>query len=197
MHTTRLSLLLRLDLSDPIAWKEFDSLYRPMLLRWLRNYTPKVADAEDLVQEIMLFIAQNISSFEHNRRIGAFRKWLRTCAVNIGRNYLRKHHYQGQVEWVSLSALLDQWEQPDTAASEALEQACRETLISHLMEKIAPCFEAKTMEIFRQFALEERPLKEVMERCQVSQAAVYTTKSRVMRRLREEAAHWPVEDLPW
>jgi RNA polymerase sigma-70 factor (ECF subfamily) len=195
MHTTRLSLLQGLGNNDPAAWKEFDAVYRHLLSRWLRGYAPTRSDAEDLSQEIMLFVSQNLQQFEHNRHAGAFRKWLRACAVNIARNYLRKNQRGEKAEWVSLSVMLDELEQPGARASMAFDQACREALMAHLLKRMEIWFEAKTVEIFRLYALEELNIQEVMARCGVSEATVYTAKSRVMRRLRLECADWLADDL--
>ena len=80
---TRLSFLQRLSNADRNAWHHFDAVYKPLLFNWLKSYSLPHAEAEDLTQEIMLFVVNHIQDFQHNQRIGAFRNWLRQCTVNL------------------------------------------------------------------------------------------------------------------
>jgi len=195
MDATHLTLLQRLNSGDEKTWKDFYVIYKPLLFKWLRFYTPTQSDAEDLSQEIMLFVSQHIHEFEHNHRVGAFRKWLRACTANIARNYLRRNQRGEKAEWLKLSMIIEELEQPSARVSLAFERDCREALMVYVLKNMESNLEAKTLELFRLHALEGLSVSEVAKRCNVSQASVYTAKSRVMRRLREEFADWLAEDI--
>lgn len=92
MEPTHLSFIQQLSDHSEEAWQELESVYRPMILNWLRRYPLQAVDAEDLAQEVMATVVERIGDFEHNGRIGAFRNWLRTTAVNQARTYLRKNN---------------------------------------------------------------------------------------------------------
>src|SRR5437660_12901871 len=83
MAETSVSLLERLSLSpDDGSWKRFVDLYAPLIRGWLRPYSVKEEDAEDLAQEVMAVVVRELAHFQHTQQHGAFRNWLRTVTVN-------------------------------------------------------------------------------------------------------------------
>ena len=55
---TRLSLILRLsDPADADAWRDFVSLYEPLIYQLARRKGLQDADARDLCQEVLLAVA--------------------------------------------------------------------------------------------------------------------------------------------
>lgn len=184
---TRISFLQRLVVGDPGSWQDFDAAYKPLLRHWLRNQSLDSAHTEDLIQEVMLFVAANLQDFQHNTRTGAFRKWLRSVTVNIARNYVRKHQ-RGSAELEDIHDLLEQLADADSSVSQAFEWDCQKALLHQLLRRSARGFSAETMSIFRQHVLEGAGVAETAEAHGVSKAAVYIAKSRVLQRLREEWA---------
>jgi DNA-directed RNA polymerase specialized sigma24 family protein len=86
VQKTRASFIGLLSSGNQDAWHDFDAVYTPLL----RQDALAPNDIDDIVQEVMLFVATNLDRFAHNTRTGAFRKWLRAITVNIARNHLRK-----------------------------------------------------------------------------------------------------------
>src|SRR5476649_277352 len=83
MADTSVSLLERLCLQpDDDSWRRFVNLYAPLIRGWLRRFSPKEEDAEDLAQEVMAVVVRELAHFQHNQQRGAFRNWLRTVTVN-------------------------------------------------------------------------------------------------------------------
>src|SRR5262245_44856595 len=82
MDVTRQSLLLRAQSGNEGAWKHLTDLYRPLMVGWLRYQGIPPVEIDDLVQEILLAVVQNLATFTHSGRVGAFRCWLRTIARN-------------------------------------------------------------------------------------------------------------------
>jgi len=184
---TRVSFLQRLVAGDAASWQDFDAAYKPLLRHWLRNHGLGSADTEDLIQEVMLFVAGNLGNFQHNTRTGAFRKWLRSVTVNIARNFLRKRQREAD-GLAGLYALLTQLEDADSGLSRAFEGDYRRNLLHQLLRRSARGFSAETMSMFRQHVLEGADAARTAEAHGVSRAAVYIAKSRVLGRLREEWA---------
>jgi RNA polymerase sigma-70 factor (ECF subfamily) len=59
--------------------------------------------------------------------------------------------------------------------------------LRHLFAKFETEFDPKTLSAFRQLALLERPAPDVAAELGMTLGAIYVAKSRVLRRLREEA----------
>lgn len=184
MQETRATFLGLLHCGDADAWRDFESASKPLLRRWLRSDALSPEDVEDLIQEVMLFVVDHLGEFEHNTRTGAFRKWLRSVAVNIARNHVRKMR-RNAAGHEPLALMLDQLEDETSRLSLAFERDYQHALLRQLLRRIEKGFSAETLGIFRQYVLQEASVAETAEAHGVSKAAVYVAKSKVMRRLRE------------
>jgi RNA polymerase sigma-70 factor (ECF subfamily) len=90
MFTTSLTLIGRLRKpADADAWAQFVALYAPLLRAWVRPLCGQDADADDVIQEVLVVVVRRLPEFAHNRRMGAFRTWLKTVAANKLGDYLR------------------------------------------------------------------------------------------------------------
>ncbi|WP_372715446.1 RNA polymerase sigma factor [Novipirellula sp.] len=88
MENTSVSLLDQFQLSGQSdSWDRLLTLYGPLLRRWILKDEVKASDADDLVQDVLLAVANDIKQFEHRGHVGAFRGWLKTILLNR----LRKH----------------------------------------------------------------------------------------------------------
>src|SRR5688572_12924982 len=87
---TSLSLLDRLCQSpDAGSWDRLVAAYSPLLRNWISRYDVQAADADDLVQDVLVVVMRELPSFRHNQQTGAFRTWLRRIVVNRLRNFWR------------------------------------------------------------------------------------------------------------
>lgn len=74
---TRASLILRLQNADDLlAWEEFVELYAPVVFRAARARGFQAADADNLVQEVLLAVSQSVTKWLERDDRGSFRKWL-------------------------------------------------------------------------------------------------------------------------
>jgi RNA polymerase sigma-70 factor (ECF subfamily) len=105
MDKTSLSLLQRVcDESDSESWQTLADLYTPLLQRWLRRYGLQSSDADDLVQDVLMAVAQDLPKFQHTGRSGAFRAWLRGIVAGLD---LFRETRQEHAEVVQLSVQLE------------------------------------------------------------------------------------------
>ena len=179
---TRISYLQQLHNGDTRVWRHFAAAIKPLLRRWLSQYALKSEDVEDIVQEVLLFTANNIGQFEHNGRLGAFRKWLRSVTVNITRNHLRKIQREA---WGVRELPLEELDDASSRASIALERDYQKALLNALLKQVETQFSAQTISIFYHHVLQESDAAETAQRHNCSKTAVYVAKSKVLRCLRE------------
>jgi RNA polymerase sigma-70 factor (ECF subfamily) len=80
---TRASLILRLkNAEDVAAWNDFVAIYAPVIFRVACRHGLQVADAENLVQEVLLSISRALPQWLQREDRGSFRAWLLKIARN-------------------------------------------------------------------------------------------------------------------
>jgi RNA polymerase sigma-70 factor (ECF subfamily) len=163
-------------------------IYRPWLLGWLVRHGLHEADAEDVVQEILVVVLRELPFFQHNHRAGAFRDWLLTIAVHRLRDALRAQRYRPMA--TGDSDLLDQLQQLEDPASQLSKQWEVEHdrhVLDRLLAMIEPDFQPTSWQAFRGVMLDGQKPREMAARLGISVNAVLLAKSRILARLRLEA----------
>lgn len=189
MSQTPVSLLERLRLRpDQDAWRRLLHLYEPMLRGWLRRYAVQAADADDMIQEICGVMLREIPAFDHGGRPGAFRRWLRGVMVNRLRVFWRERRKQPHAACAAPQNLFEQLEDPASELSRLWDAEHDQHVTRRLLALLQPEFEPTTWRAFQLLVLEGRPTAEVARELGISVNAVRLAKSRVLRRLRQEAA---------
>jgi RNA polymerase sigma-70 factor (ECF subfamily) len=131
---------------------------------------------------------REIGSFERQRE-GSFRTWLRRVTVNRVREYWRKKARRPIVGFDG-SATEDFLGRLEDPASELVSQWDREhdkEVFDRLLAAVRGDFQPETWEAFRRFTLDGLPAVQVAAAMGITQNAVLLAKSRVLRRLRDEA----------
>jgi RNA polymerase sigma-70 factor (ECF subfamily) len=188
METTPVSLLehLRREPHSP-CWGRFAELYEPWLRGALRRHGLQPADADDLVQEVMAVLIKEVPNFQHNGRKGAFRTWLRRLTANRLRELWRERKYAPAAGGSPLAEKLDQLTDDRSHLSQLWDREHDAHVVSRMLKGIAADFEPKTWQIFRAFVIDGRKAAEVAAEFDVSEGAVWTAKSHVLKRLRQVA----------
>jgi RNA polymerase sigma-70 factor (ECF subfamily) len=187
MAQTSASLLDRLsDRADSEAWSRLVELYSPLIRGWLKRYELSESDADDLSQTVLAAVVANLANFRHNGRVGAFRTWLRTIAVNTARQKFRLDRKAANSPGGSaFLASLDELDDPGSGLSSVWDQAHDAHVLRTIMTWAEPEFEVKTWQAFRRQVLDEVRPKAVASELGISVNAVVIAKSRVLKRLRE------------
>ncbi|MBM4072665.1 MAG: sigma-70 family RNA polymerase sigma factor [Planctomycetes bacterium] len=183
MPDTPVSLLERLRLQpDALAWQRLVDLYTPLIRGWLARHGLQASDADDLTQEVLRIVVQELPSFRHDLRTGAFRRWLK----NILLNRLRIFWRQRRPATGDHDRILNQLEDPDSAPSRLWDQEHDQHVTRRLLELIEPEFEPASWRAFQMLMLEGKSTADTAAGLGLTPNAVRIAKSRVLRRLRQE-----------
>ena len=185
---TSATLLERLRTApDEAAWRRLDDLYRPLIRRWLLRDPTLGEEAEDIVQEVMAVLVRELPDFQR-RRTGSFRRWLRGITAHRLAAYYRGRQHRPRALGSPLdeSPLL-QLSDPGSELSRLWDEEHDRHVLRRLLELIEPSFEPATLAAFRRVAFDGVSPARAAEELGVSLNAVLLAKSRVLRRLRQEA----------
>jgi RNA polymerase sigma-70 factor (ECF subfamily) len=190
MPDTSLSLLQRLGRPEVQSadWDRLVAVYSPLLRSWLGRHPLQGADADDLIQEVLTVLVKKLPQFQHAGKQGSFRAWLRCILANQVRYFYRQQRNQPQPAGPhDESSPLLQLEDSGSELSRRWDAEHDRHVVSRLLEIIKPEFTSSTWEAFERSALHNRPAGEVGAELGMTANAVCIARSRVMRRLREEA----------
>jgi RNA polymerase sigma-70 factor (ECF subfamily) len=182
MTTTSASLLEQLrHAGDQAAWERFVRLYTPLLHFWARRRLGlDDPGAADLVQEVFLVLVKKLPEFQYDPR-KRFRAWLWTVTVNKWRE---RHRRPVPGEGAAAEALPD-LAVPDPA-DDVAEREYRGHLVRRALQLMQAEFQATTWKAFWECVTTEQSAAEVAASLGLTIEAVYSAKSRVLRRLRQE-----------
>jgi RNA polymerase sigma-70 factor (ECF subfamily) len=176
------------DLGDAASWRRLTDLYTPLIQRWVRPYVAQAADADDVIQEVLVAVARDLPGFRHNQAPGAFRAWLRGIAVNRLREYWRSRHGRPQTPGGhDITETLRELEDPYSPLSRAWDLEHDRHVAHSLLQSIRLEFQPATWQAFEEVVREGRPAGEVAAELGLSVNAVLIAKSRVLKRLRLKA----------
>ncbi|HRP62155.1 MAG TPA: sigma-70 family RNA polymerase sigma factor [Phycisphaerales bacterium] len=180
---TRTTLFGRLRAADnATAWREFQSRYGGMLLRFCRSLGLQHADAEDAVQAVLSKLVAGLSTFQYDRNRGRFRDYLFRCArtaifdLKSGQKRAANPvvHHNGDVHH---------------AHDHALEAAFEREWVNHhyrlALMHVRASMDPRSIAVFEE-ALMNRPARQIAESMGMTENAVYKALQRVRDRLREQ-----------
>ncbi len=188
--TTSASLLERLQ-QDPRSpeWDRLVEMYAPLIRSWLKRHALMASDSEDLVQDVLTVVVRRLPEFQHNQRVGAFRTWLRTITVNCLRDFWRSKKYRPSATGDSdFNAFLQQLADPLSDLTQSWNHEHDQHVVGRILDQLRPSFEERTWKAFERFAMEGASAATVAEELGLTTNAVFIAKSRVLSRLRQEAA---------
>lgn len=187
MTTTSQSLLGRVQGGpDGIAWRRWHALYEPLIHNWLRQHRLIAADRDDVTQNVLAVVVRRLPEFQHNGRVGAFRHWLKTITVYCLRDYWKAQ--KAHPAATAAQGVLDNWADDHSALSAAWDHEHDRHIVQKLLAMLRPEFSPETWSAFERVVIEGQAATDVAAQLKISTNAVYIAKSRVLTRLRLEAA---------
>jgi RNA polymerase sigma-70 factor (ECF subfamily) len=146
------------------------------------------SDADDLTQDVLLVVLRELPRFEHNRRPGAFRRWLRTILVHRVRDFWkRRRRTPTATGATSFHQQLDQLADDASPVSQRWDREHDEHVMQQLLEAVRPGFAPQTWQAFHLQVIEGRRADAVARELGLSLSSVYVAKSRILTALRREA----------
>lgn len=187
---TPLSLLDRARAQDQFAWSRVVHLYSPLVYRWCRAAGLQPADADDVGQQVFAAVARNLRAFRRDRPGDTFRGWLHTIThhrlCDHARERTRHATFQPGSKWEATVAAPSE---PNSVCSAAFAPKEEERLLfRRALDLLRAEFKETTWRAFVLVIVEQRAPSDVADEVGISLDAVYTAKSRVLKRLREEFA---------
>ncbi|MFT5326301.1 MAG: RNA polymerase sigma-70 factor (ECF subfamily) [Planctomycetaceae bacterium] len=188
---TNETLLARVrDPQDREAWAEFVSIYRPLLYRVGRRYGLQDVDAQNLVQDVLQKVTRQVEQWESGKPAGGLRRWLATVARHAAIDAIRRVRPDAAQGGTSVQKRLqDLRERPDSSEAELQRELDRQAF-RWAAARIRDEFTDSTWSAFWQTMVEGESCSEVAESAGRTLGSVYTARSRVMQRLKEEVNHF-------
>jgi len=184
---TRHSLILRLpDRTDVAAWDEFVAIYEPLVYRLARQRGFQHADAQEIVQEVLLAVSGAVERWVPDASRGRFRDWLFRIARNLMINHLTRTRYRTLATGDSAMAHAIENQCQSPAADDAwIDLEYRREVFRWAAEQARAEVRPTTWSAFWRTSVEGTPIAEVADDLAMTVGAVYIARSRVMARLRE------------
>lgn len=178
-YATRASLFLRLRDDDAhvqeLGWEEFRGRYAPVITGYCRNAGVRAADAEDILQDVLLAMFQRVPEFEYDPQKGRFRGYLKRATLNAIRKRARK----------GLRVADEQWLDDEAEATQASwQREWERQVLARALDEARRRFDEKTLEAFELYAQRDVPAEEVAKRLGLSVNGVHQAKSRVLNVVR-------------
>ena len=185
LPSTHASLLLRIhDADDRPAWRQFVTVYTPLVYRYCRGRGLQDCDAADVSQDVMAAVASAIRGFDYDRKRGTFRGWLFTVTRSKLNDYFaRRQRHPPATGASGVQKILS--EVPSPSESDQWDRDYQRRLFEWGADKIRGEFKESTWQAFWRTAVDHQPIRETAERLELSVGAVYIARSRVLCRLKE------------
>ena len=183
---TRASLILRLkDAEDVAAWDDFAAIYAPVIFRVATSRGFQAADAENLVQEVFLAVANSVASWLEREDRGRFRAWLLRIARNESIDMLTERATRplGR-DGSTADRVLANLPARDEF-SNALDLEYERAVFHWAAEEVRAVVSEQTWDAFWLTSIDGLSVTEVAERLKIRPGNVYVSRSRMMSRIKQ------------
>ncbi len=182
---TRPSLLGRLgNARDDEAWSDFSALYEPVIYSLARRRGLQDADAREIVQEVMLAVSRSIERFEPQGE-GSFRGWLRQITRNATVDRLRRVASRREVAGGSDVDQRLQRDECDDKLETDFDLDHRRQLFRWAATEVRRRTGKANWMAFWKTCVEGLPINIVANELQLTPAAIYVARCRIIQRIRE------------
>lgn len=179
---TRRSVIVGACQHDPERWREFNSIYRPMLMAFLRKQRLSDADAHDVVQEIFIKLLNKIHTYDREKC--RFRGWLFSVAHHSLIDFARRRASHKKAADQCVSSVLHATPSDSVKMAEEWVKIHRMKILHHALKTVRNRTSIRTWACFEQRLLRDRPGAEIAAELGLEPGAVFVNASRVLKRVR-------------
>jgi RNA polymerase sigma-70 factor (ECF subfamily) len=168
---------------DPKRWDQFDAIYRPIMMEFLRKRGLSAFDADEVVQNVYLKLLAKIQSYD--RAKSSFRSWLFTVVKNtlIDAARRRASHERALKGWVF--HVLQTTESESVELEETWTRLHRERVLKDALRTVRTRVSSRVWACFVQRVFHELPAAAVASDLGMEPNAVYVNACRVMKHVRQ------------
>lgn len=200
---TRATLINRLkDWQDQASWQDFFDTYWKLIYGLARKFGLNDEDAQDVVQETMMSVAQQMPNFKYDPKLGSFKSWLRTLIRWRIADHLRKRNpaatvpldpdSDGSDTSFTLRELPDKNNQ---SIDQLYEQEWQKNLLDAAIDKVKRKIDPQKYQVFDFYVNKEWPPEKVASAFKISVDQVYLAKHRVTEMIKSEVKRLESEML--
>jgi RNA polymerase sigma-70 factor (ECF subfamily) len=179
---TRGSVIAGVCQHDPERWHEFDSIYRPMLLAFLRKQRLNDSDANDVVQDIFVKLLAQIQTYDREKC--PFRSWLFSVAHNTLVDFARRRASRKKAADGWVINVLRATTSHSVKIAEEWSRIHRMKILNHALKSVRNRTSAKTWACFEQRLLRDRPGALIAAELGLEASTVFVNASRVLKKVR-------------
>jgi len=193
---TRRSLLSRLkNWDDQDSWRQFFDTYWRLIYSVAVKAGLRDSDAQDVVQDTILSVAERMPGFKYDPTIGSFKSWLMRITRRRIADHLRKQYANARLaggapgpdeQEAQLEEVTDEsWPRLESIWEEEWRAQIRQAAIERVKRRVKP----EQFQMFDFYALQGLPVQEVARTLGVSVMQVYLARHRVGNLLKSGMAN--------
>lgn len=192
---TRATLIDRLkNWQDQASWQDFFDTYWKLIYGLARKFGLNEEDAQDVVQETLVSVANHMPNFKYDPKLGSFKAWLRTLIRWRISDHLRKRGYvntvplQGDPETGDETfALKELPDKTNPTLDEFYEQEWQKNVLDAAIAKVKRKLDPQKYQVFDFYVNKEWAPEKVAAAFNISVEQVYMAKHRITDMIKAEA----------
>jgi RNA polymerase sigma-70 factor (ECF subfamily) len=161
---------------DETAWENFYNFYAPLIRLHGRDCGLKNENLEDLVQNVMLTMAEQMPGFVYDPAKGRFRDYLRKIIRARANDMLRKIYRQERLP----ADELEEYEQLDR-----YDEEWKEHILARSLEMLKSAVRLQHYQIFYLLDINHHSVNELAKLYNMPPVSIYSIRSRVEARLKK------------
>ena len=190
---TRQSLLSRLrHWDDQESWRDFFYTYWKLIYGAARKVGLSDLEAQEVVQETVIRVAQRIEQFRYDPQRGSFKGWLLgQTRKGIERQFQQRHKEESTQSWDVISSTDGDCQMPEWAWSTiqtTWDQEWEENLMDVAITRVKQKANLRQFQIFNLYVMEGMSASKVAQVLEINVALVYLAKHRITKLIRREYA---------
>ena len=193
---TRASLLARMkNPEDQRSWEDFFNTYSRMIYGLATRSGLSDAEAQDVLQETIIKVAEKMPGFQYDPAIGSFKSWLLTIARSrIVDSHRRRQREQARIvssaHPSSGTVAVERIADPASLNLDAIwEQQWMEGLVEAATDRVRRRVSPKQFQLYDCNVRKQWPAEKVARLLGVTAAQVHLAKHRITHLIKQQIRH--------